>query len=339
MLSRAIQNDDQLEEILVHTGQHYDKNMSDIFFHQLKMPTPNYQLQVGSATHGKQTGDMLEKIEEVLLLEKPDLVVVYGDTNSTVAGSLAAAKLHIPIAHIEAGLRSFNRRMPEEINRIVTDHLSTWLFCPTDSAVSQLKKEGIQKGVFHTGDIMYDAILHFQPMAKALSHALQSHSLVPDQYYLATIHRAENTDNRQHLQSILQAFQQLDHIVVLPLHPRTKKKILDYELEPLIHHPNILLTEPLNYFDMLALSSDAKAIITDSGGLQKEAYFLKTPCITVRKETEWIETVEAGWNQLTEPKTNDIITTIQNIVVPTSYPKIFGDGNTAEHILNILHSS
>lgn len=335
MLSKAFKEHPQMEEIIIHTGQHYDYNMSDVFFKQLNLPEADYNLGAGSGTHGEQTAKMLAELEKLMSSLKPDLIIVYGDTNSTVAGSLAAAKLHIPIAHIESGLRSFNKKMPEEINRIITDHLSDYLFCPTDTAVINLSNEGIRKGVHQTGDIMYDTVTFFKPHALQHSTILKDLALAEQDYYLATIHRAENTDDPVRLKSIFTAFRQLKKNIVIPLHPRTKNKIKEFNLSSLVSSPNIKLADPLNYFDMIALAANANIILTDSGGLQKEAYMLRTPCITLRDETEWLETVEAGWNHLTGADTNAIVNTVKNIQTPQAYPLLFGEG-TADKIANIL---
>ena len=270
MLSNSLKNDPDIEEVIVHTGQHYDENMSDIFINQLKMPKPDYNLGIGSGSHGMQTGNMLIKLEKVMNNVKPDLVLVYGDTNSTLAGSLAAAKLHVPLAHVEAGLRSFNKRMPEEINRKLTDHLADFFICPTKAAVDNLNKEGILKGVYLTGDIMYDALLNFKQHALQHSSILETLSLTQSNYYLLTIHRAKNTDDPERLKAILQAFQQLDKKVILPLHPRTKDRINKFGLNDMILSSPIQAVEPLGYFDMLAMASQATAIATDSGSMQKK---------------------------------------------------------------------
>ncbi|WP_121609557.1 non-hydrolyzing UDP-N-acetylglucosamine 2-epimerase [Mesobacillus foraminis] len=336
MLSLAFQSLKDVKEVMVHTGQHYDDNMSKVFFEQLKLPKPDYYLGVGSDTHGRQTARMLTEIERVILTEKPDIVLVYGDTNSTLAGALAAAKLHIPVAHVEAGLRSFNKKMPEEINRILTDHLSKWLFCPSLTALENLKREGIEKGVVETGDIMYDAILYYKPYAQRYSAILSDLNLCSNTYYLATVHRAENTDDPQKLRALLEAFHQMKHPVVFPLHPRTKHKIQQWGLSDLINSNNIKLVEPLNYFDMITLESQAKVILTDSGGVQKEAYMLGVPCITLREETEWVETVVAGWNQITGADADRIIEAEKNSKLPKDRPELFGDGSTSKQIMKIL---
>lgn len=337
MLSRLFQEDENIKEILVHTGQHYDENMSDVFFKQLQIPKPDYNLGVGSDSHGKQTARMLSEIETILLKEKPDIVLVYGDTNSTFAGALAASKLHIPIAHVESGLRSFNKKMPEEINRILTDHLSTWLFCPTDTAVTNLKKEGMEEGVHLTGDIMFDTILYYKKIALKHSTLLARLNLAANDYYLATIHRAENTDNFIRLKNLLTVLSQLDRAVVLPLHPRTKHKIEQWKLESFLFASHVHIVEPLDYFDMLTLESQAKMILTDSGGVQKEAYMLQIPCITLRDETEWMETVQSKWNSLVGASDYQrILKEISLKKVPDTYPALFGDGKTSDGIYKIL---
>ncbi|MCZ6802240.1 MAG: UDP-N-acetylglucosamine 2-epimerase (non-hydrolyzing) [Nitrospirae bacterium] len=294
-------------EIVVHTGQHYDGNMSDVFFRDLDLPKPDFYLGIGSGSHAKQTGPMLEKIEEVLLQETPDYCLVYGDTNSTLAGALAAAKLHIPVAHVEAGLRSFNRQMPEEINRVVTDHLSSVLFCPTETAVKNLSQEGITRGVHLIGDVMYDALWDNLQVAEKKSDILARLQLQPGNYILATVHRAENTDQPENLKNILYAFRELvkaGSTVVFPAHPRTQKQLGEFGKEKLA---NLHVIDPVSYLDMLLLESRARVILTDSGGVQKEACWLHVPCVTLRNETEWIETVESGWNVLVGPDPNRIV--------------------------------
>ncbi|HKA54398.1 MAG TPA: UDP-N-acetylglucosamine 2-epimerase (non-hydrolyzing) [Candidatus Binatia bacterium] len=285
-------------EVLVHTGQHYDENMSDVFFRELDIPCPDYHLGVGSGSHGAQTGEMLGKVEEVLLSEHPDYVLVYGDTNSTVAGALAAAKLNIPVIHVEAGLRSFNRRAPEEINRVIVDHVSTFLFCPTTTAVNNLVAEGITQGVHLVGDVMYDALCHNLRTAERTSRVLERLRLHPRAYLLASVHRAENTDRPDNLGNILRAFTALvepGQTVVFPVHPRTRERLRELGED---RHANLLTIAPVSYFDMLVLEKNAKIILTDSGGVQREAYWLRVPCVTLRDETEWVETVAAGWNTL-----------------------------------------
>lgn len=332
----------KIQELLVHTGQHYDYLMSKIFFDELGIPEPAYNLGVGSGNHGQQTGLMLQKIEEVLMKERPDYVLVYGDTNSTLAGALAGSKLHIPVIHVEAGLRSYNRRMPEEINRVVTDHISTILFCPTEIAVRNLIKEGLNDAidniplVINVGDVMYDSLIYNIKIAEQRSKVLELNGLSPKRYYLSTIHRAENTDNRGNLCEILMALNNLPLPVVMPIHPRTKLSIKKNNI-PDIDTSNIKIIDPLSYFDMITLEKNAHAILTDSGGIQKEAYLLKVPCITLREETEWIETVEAGWNVLVGAKREKILEACNNLFKDKQLAndiKLYGDGHSGERIVD-----
>ncbi|WP_286181294.1 UDP-N-acetylglucosamine 2-epimerase (non-hydrolyzing) [Bacillus sp. ISL-37] len=333
------------EEILVHTGQHYDANMSDVFFNELGIPKPDYNLEVGSGSHGLQTGRMLEKIEELIIKEKPDGMLVYGDTNSTLAGALAASKLHIPVYHVEAGLRSYNKLMPEEQNRILTDNISDLLLCPTQTAVENLRNEGITVGVLNTGDIMYDVVLRNIKMSETrysngawLEELRAENENIPNitekEYYLATIHRAENTDDDKKLFEIFSAFERMDKPVILPIHPRTQKLInkLDINLD------NVILIKPVGYLMMLYLTANAYMVVTDSGGLQKEAYFLKTPCTTLRDQTEWVETLENGWNVLSSINIDTILKTVTRRLDCLQYPQpmLFGEGNAAEHICNAI---
>ncbi|KGK87228.1 UDP-N-acetylglucosamine 2-epimerase [Desulfosporosinus sp. HMP52] len=331
-VSRVLRNDHQ--EILIHTGQHYDTNMSDIFFDELHIPRPDFHLGIGSGLHGAQTGAILEKVEEVLIRETPDALLVYGDTNSTLAGALAASKLHIPVIHIEAGLRSFNRRMPEEINRVLTDHLSSCLSCPTETAVKNLKAEGITEGVSQDGDVMYDAFLYNLELAKERSTILQTLNLDPKSYILCTIHRAENTDDPARLTQILKALAKISTPVVLPLHPRTRKIVQELGLSSLLEKVKVL--EPVGYLDMITLEAQSQKLLTDSGGVQKEAYFAAVPCITMRDETEWVETVEVGWNRLTGADEEKILEAVEKFSPPADRPGIFGDGQAAEHIVATL---
>ncbi|WP_243089948.1 non-hydrolyzing UDP-N-acetylglucosamine 2-epimerase [Thermus neutrinimicus] len=302
-VSRVLRATPGLREVLVHTGQHHDDNMSRVFFEELEIPEPDYHLGIGGGTHGQNTGRMLEAIEGVLLKEKPDWVLVYGDTDSTLAGALAAAKLHIPVAHVEAGLRSFNRRMPEEINRVLTDHVSDLLFAPTETAVQNLLREGIPADKVHlVGDVMYDAALYYGEKAERESQILQRLNVAPKGYILATVHRAENTDDPVRLRVILEALAQVHREVpvVFPVHPRTRKRAEAYGLEELLDR--MLTIEPVGYLDMVMLEKNARLIATDSGGVQKEAFFYRVPCATLRDETEWVELVESGWNRLCPPK-------------------------------------
>ncbi|TCS83355.1 non-hydrolyzing UDP-N-acetylglucosamine 2-epimerase [Tepidibacillus fermentans] len=323
-------------EILVNTGQHYDYKMSGIFFEELNIPKPDYDLGVGSASHGKQTGEMLTKIEEVLLQEKPDAVLVYGDTNSTLAGALAASKLHIPLFHVEAGLRSFNKRMPEEINRILTDHVSEILFAPTETAIQNLKNEGITKNVFHVGDVMYDAFVYYSQMA-AEQYELNDFGVEEKQYILATIHRAENTDDLNRLKAIFESLAKLNETVLLPLHPRTENKLKEAGIESVLQATNLKVIPPISYLEMVFLENHAKAIVTDSGGVQKEAYFAKVPCFTLRDQTEWVETVEVGWNRLVNP-IEENLAQIVGAWQPTTYNEhLYGNGDASSQIVNHIH--
>jgi UDP-GlcNAc3NAcA epimerase len=292
-VSRALASD--FKEIFIHTGQHYDYEMSEVFFTEMEMRPPDFNLGIGGGSHGEQTGKMLVELEKIFNKVKPDFVLVYGDTNSTLGGALAAAKAQIPLAHVEAGLRSYNRAMPEEVNRVLTDHVSTMLFCPTDAAVENLAKEGIVKGVHRVGDVMCDALLHNLVNARTKSKILKQLNLKAGEYSLVTIHRAANADDAERMRSILVALGMLPTQVIFPIHPRTRKKIGEWGISA---GPNVLMVEPVGYFDMLALQENANCILTDSGGVQKEAYILGVRCITLREETEWVETVSVGWNKL-----------------------------------------
>ncbi|KRU25560.1 UDP-N-acetylglucosamine 2-epimerase [Clostridium sporogenes] len=323
------------EEILVHTGQHYDENMSKVFFEELQIPKPDYNLEIGSGNHGEQTGKMLIDLEKIYLKEKPDLVLVYGDTNSTLAGSLCASKLLIPVAHVEAGLRSFNMNMPEEQNRILTDHISKLLFVPTVTAEDNLHNEGINQQVHNVGDVMFDAVLHFKKLAEEKESILNKISIKSGEYILTTIHRAENTNDINRLKNIIEALNESGKRIVLPLHPRTKKYIEDYNLQ---FGNNVKLIEPVGYLDMITLEMNSQKIVTDSGGVQKEAFFMKKPCITMRDETEWVETVKSGWNIVVGTDKNKILNSILNFQ-PNGYQKsIFGDGKASYKILDIINN-
>lgn len=327
-----------VEEVLVHTGQHFDANMSKVFFEELDIPEPKYNLEISGGSHGAMTGRMLESIERVLLSEKPDWLLIYGDTNSTVAGALAAAKLHVPVAHVEAGLRSFNMRMPEEINRIVADRISTLLFCPTETAISNLHAEGFTKGLHNVGDVMYDVALFYKDRANSKT-ILSNLGLTKGNYFLATCHRAENTDDPKRLGSILSALAKLaeEIPVILPLHPRTRKLVDQYGLSALLKP--LVVTDPLPFLDMVALEQAAKLILTDSGGVQKEAFFYQVPCITMRDETEWTETVESGWNHLVTPHLENIVSVAKQAIKKSPNTMVYspyGDGRSAEYILSLL---
>lgn len=353
-LSRAIESEfsKTIEEKILHTGQHYDSNMSDVFFSELSIPQPHFNLNVGSGSHGRQTAQMISGIEEVLLSEKFDALVVYGDTNSTLAGAVAASKLHVPVVHIEAGLRSFNMAMPEELNRIVCDQLSSLLFAPTQTAVLNLRQEGFfsskakfpdgnLRKVYHSGDIMQDNSLYFAEVAEARSNILHDLKLKDKKFILATIHRDNNTDNPERLNRIIEALLELASYapIVLPLHPRTKKMLPDNlsreGYEKLTNHDNIRIIPPASFFEIIVLEKHADLIITDSGGVQKEAYFFKKPCIILRPETEWLEIVEQGAGIIADADTKKIIESYHLLQdASIDFAPVFGDGRAANFILN-----
>jgi UDP-GlcNAc3NAcA epimerase len=329
-----------IDEVIVHTGQHYDPNMSAVFFQELDIPEPGYHLGVGSGLHGEQTGRMLQEIEKVLVKEKPDALLVYGDTNSTLAGALAAAKLHIPVAHVEAGLRSFNRRMPEEVNRVLADHVSQLLFCPTGQSVENLRREGIERGVHQVGDIMYDSMLHYRARVEKSPQALASLGLSSKGFLLATVHRAENTDRAENLGEIFGAFAEMQsrYPVVVALHPRTRKFL---EAHGIAVASGVRLLEPLSYLAMIELEAHACAILTDSGGVQKEAFFVGTPCITLREETEWVETVACGANRICGASRERILAAFAALEAGGAPGARFdgapyGEGDAAERIARCL---
>jgi UDP-GlcNAc3NAcA epimerase len=327
-LSAVLRRDHQ--EVVVHTGQHYDYGMSDGFFEELGLPQPDHHLGVGSAPHGCQTGAMLSGLERLMLEERPDVVIVYGDTNSTLAGALAASKLQIPVAHVEAGLRSFNRRMPEEVNRVVTDHVSTYLFVPAPSSRAQLEREGIRAGVHVVGDIMLDAVLMHRKRAAERSRYPESLGLNAGGYYLATVHRAENTDDEARLRDIVAGLNALDLPVVLPLHPRTCKQLAAFGL---VTGDNVTPLAPVGYLDMVQLQSRSACVLTDSGGMQKEAYYLEVPCVTLRDETEWVETIETGWNVLAGTDATAIRDAVRRVRANRRpHPDLYGTGDTAVRI-------
>lgn len=321
-------------EYLVHTGQHYDDTMSRIFFEEMHIPRPDINLEVGSASHAVQTSLMLERLEPVMAEQNPDAVIIYGDTNSTLAGALTAAKLDIPIVHIEAGLRSFNRTMPEEINRIVADRLSSILCCPSETAVQNLYTEGITNRVVNTGDVMYDAILYFKSLYER-STILDQLGISAGEYVLVTVHRASNTDNIQNIQAILAGLNDSGKRCIFPVHPRTRKVIQDNRLTT-GGYPNISFIQPLGYLDFMAAAAHAAAMVTDSGGVQKEAYWHGIPCITVRTETEWIETVEAGWNIITGTDSTKITEAINTFKPAGNRPEYFGNGHAARKIVQAI---
>ncbi|HCL00656.1 MAG TPA: UDP-N-acetylglucosamine 2-epimerase (non-hydrolyzing) [Candidatus Marinimicrobia bacterium] len=324
-------------EILIHTGQHYDKNMSQTFFEELSIPEPDYNLEIGSGNHGYQTGKMLIKIEKVLLDVEPDLALIYGDTNSTLAGALAAAKLHIPVAHVEAGLRSFNRKMPEEINRIVADKLSKYLFVPTQTAVNNLVKEGHTEGIYNVGDVMYDSFLFNLNRIEA-DAVLNKFQLRSKEFILATIHRPQNTDDPAILKELISALENLNELILFPIHPRTRNLMRKFNMT--VNSNNLKLVEPVSYQEMIVLEKHARVIITDSGGVQKEAYFAGVPCIVLRGETEWVELVEHGWAHLIGNDFKKIQATLESLgSFQSSSDRIFGDGAASRKIADILNGN
>lgn len=333
-VSREIANHCDVQEIIVHTGQHFDANMSDIFFDEMNIPKPDYNLNINGLNHGAMTGQMMEKIEEVLLVEKPDWVLVYGDTNSTIAGALAARKLHIKVAHVEAGLRSFNMRMPEEINRILTDRISNILFCPTETAIENLEKEGyknIDIEIINSGDVMQDAAIFYSNRSKAPDFTL------PEKYILATIHRAENTDDTERLSSIFKAFARISNTlpVILPLHPRTRKILSNLNLE--INSSKVILIDPVGYLEMVHLLKNTDLVMTDSGGLQKEAFFFAKPCITLRDETEWVELVNRGFNTIVGANEEKIIQAFKSQKYDSDFSvDLYGGGKASKNIIDAL---
>lgn len=325
------------KEVLVHTGQHYDYELSKVFFDELGIPRPDYNLGIGSDSHAVQTARMMIAIEDVLLKEEPDWVLVYGDTNSTLAGALAAVKIHTPVAHVEAGPRMFDMNIPEEVNRVLTDHVSTLLFAPTQTSVDNLKKEGITDGVHLTGDIMLDSFLHFSGIAERKSKILRELGLSRRKYLLATIHRAGNTDEKQNLSNIVNAFSSVTERIVFPVHPRTEKYLKRYRLYgKLKNSSNITLIDPVGYLDSIVLTRNAKKVLTDSGGLQKEAYFAGVPCITLDETTGWVETVEDGWNITVGSNKEAIIEAIKHFAPKGKQRDVFGDGKAAWRIAEII---
>jgi UDP-GlcNAc3NAcA epimerase len=340
-VSREMRKNGNLNEIIIHTGQHFDNNMSSIFFREMDIPQPDYHLEINSLSHGAMTGRMLEKIEEVLVREKPDMVMVYGDTNSTIAGSLAAKKMNIRVAHVEAGLRSFNMEMPEEINRILTDRISDMLFCPTENAVKNLYDEGFKNfdcKILQVGDVMYDAALYYGAMSAQRSDIIKKLHLKSGEYVLCTIHRQENTDNMENLKSIVSALNEMHRQcpVILPLHPRTRKIMgnnnIHLDFEPI---------EPVGYFEMVELLRNSKMVVTDSGGVQKEAYFFDRYCMTLREETEWVELVENGYNYIAGSDKSKILTLFHEIGTKgtlTQKMNLYGDGHASNKIIDHLLS-
>lgn len=325
----------ETQELQIHTGQHYDYRMSQVFYDELGLKAPSYHLGVGSGPQGAQTGEMLERIEEVLLKEMPDMVLVYGDTNSSLAGALAAAKLRIPVIHVEAGVRSFNRAMAEEINRVMIDHLSVLLFAPTETAVQNLRREGITDTIHRVGDVMYDAVIKYRNLANGRSRILEILKQERKAYGLATVHRAENTDHRGRLRDILCGLEVLsqEFPIVFPVHPRTRQAMISSQL---VTNGNLILTEPVSYLDMLLLESEARLILTDSGGVQKEAYFFRVPCITLRDETEWVETVKSGWNTISGTQPENIVRSAHEAKPGRDDVQPFGDGTASRKIAALI---
>jgi UDP-GlcNAc3NAcA epimerase len=330
-VSRAICTDNQ--EILVHTGQHYDYQMSQAFFDELEIPSPKYNLGVGSGSQATQTAQIMAGLEEVLTKEKPDLVIVRGDTNSSLGAALVSSKLCIPFGHIEAGERSFNRKMPEEINRLVADCLANYHFCVSVAAEQHLAAEGIKSTVHRVGDVMLDALLYARPIARNRSRILEQLQIKPKEYSLVTIHRAANTDDPERLKQIITALNQVSETVILPIHPRTQKVLSTID----VNTDHIRVIEPLGYFDMLVMEENARLVATDSGGVQREAYYMSVPCLTLRDETEWVATIETGWNKLVGADQKLILDNWFNFLPPREHPPIYGDGNAAKHIAAIVN--
>jgi UDP-N-acetylglucosamine 2-epimerase len=331
-LSRALRKEH--EEVLVHTGQHYDYELSGVFFDGLELPAPDVHLEVGSGPHGWQTARMLEGIEQVIREQRPRWLLVYGDTNSTLAGALAAAKLHVPVAHVEAGLRSFNRQMPEEINRVVADHVSDLLFCPSEPAVRNLAAEGITRGVHVVGDVMQDVLNWARTRAETKRSAtLEKYGVEPGKYLLVTVHRSENTDNPDRLSAIVGTLNRLQEPLLFPIHPRSRKMLAagNHELMP-----HVRVIDPVGYLEIVLLSASARMILTDSGGLQKEAYWLGVPCVTLREETEWIETAQTGWNMVVGADEQRILRAVKDFAPPSRRPALYGNGDAAERCVELL---
>ena len=333
VVSRAIRK--RHDEVLVHTGQHYDAGMSAVFFDEMAIPRPDVQLESGSGTHAQQTAAMLVGIERVLIERDPDWVVTFGDTNSTLAGALAAAKLHLPIAHVEAGLRSFNWTMPEEINRVLVDRMSAALLCPSETAVVNLQREGILKGVHLVGDVMAEALLDAAHTARTRSRVLESCNVTERSYVLVTVHRAENTDDLRRLRGITAALDAISEPVVFPVHPRTRRGLDRLGFVP---RPHVRIVPPLGYLDMVRLLAAARLVLTDSGGVQKEAYWAGVPCVTLRDETEWVETVAAGWNVLTGADTGAIVDAARTFTPPAARPEIYGGRGVADRCVEVLEA-
>lgn len=329
----------RFDEIIVHTGQHYDKNMSDVFFNDLKIPKPNYQLNIGSGSHAYQTGNMMIELEKIFIQEQPDIVLLYGDTNSTLAAGLAAVKLNMPIAHVESGPRNNDINIPEEVNRVTVDRISSINFCATEESVKNLNRENIINNVYLTGDVMFDAFIKSMEIVEEKSSIVDQLKLNKNDYILLTIHRSFNTDDEEKLNNIVNALIQINQIIVFPVHPRTIKKLVEYGLlEKIEKKKNIIITDPLGYFDFILLEKYSKKIVTDSGGVQREAYFAKKPCITLMNNTSWPDTVNDGANYLVGARTKDIVWAINNFnTTDENFKNIFGDGTASAQITNIIH--
>lgn len=338
MVSEAIARSVQLTEVLLHTGQHYDHALSGAFFEELELPTPQYNLEIGSGRQAWQLGQMILGIDQVIEQEKPDMVIVYGDTNSTAAGAIAAAKNDIPLAHIEAGLREFNKGIPEEVNKLLTDAIADLYFCPTPTGVRNLEMAGITRGVYLVGDVGIDLVSHYLPHIEANLEVLKRFGLQAGQYHLMTCHRASNTNQPEPLRAILEAIAALDYPVLFPIHPRTRQAIASFQLEHLLQKPHIAATGPLGFLDTQSLLRHARMAITDSGGIIKEAYFHRVPAIIIDRQTEWLETVAEGWHQVTGPHTQKILQAIATFIAPATHSNFLGDGHAAEKIARIIES-
>lgn len=335
-VSQAIEEEATLEEVLVHTGQHYDEKLSDLFFQELNLPMPKYNLGIGSGRPAWQMGMMLLKLDEVVEKETPDMIIVYGDTNSTAAGAIVAAKNDLPLVHIEAGLREFNKRIPEEVNKLLTDAVADYYFSPTQTGVDNLKKVGVTHNVYNTGDVGIDLIYQNLEKIKQNTAILEKHQLSKKEYYFMTCHRANNTDKVENLRAILSLFKQVDLPIIFPMHPRTKAAIERHGLQEMLDAPNLILIPPIGFWDTQTLVRFAKAVITDSGGIIKESYFHRTPGVIIDGQTEWIETVKEGWNTVVGPDAEKILHFLANVPVPTHHSNCLGDGTAAQQIVNII---
>lgn len=336
MICRALRREPRIEEVLVHTGQHYDYELSGSFFEQLQLPAPHYNLGVGSARPAIQLANIIAALDQLILVERPDLLMVYGDTNSTTAGAIAAAMNQVPLVHVEAGLREFDKTIPEEVNKLLTDAVTDIYCCPTQTGVDNLRRAGITKGVHLTGDVGIDLVMAMLPQIKNNQQYLSEYGLRPGQYYLMTCHRAANTNTPAPLRAILGAAAALEAPVLLPIHPRTQRAVGDFGLTRFLDAPNLIVVPPLPFLELQTVLYHAKAVITDSGGIIKEAYFHKTPAIIIDRQTEWVETVEEGWHQITGPDQPGILQAVRNIRIPSIHTNCLGDGRAAERIVEII---